>query len=334
MPRVLTPTGVARLNDIPVQMRGDPDIRAAIDVMARETDYAQALLQSVTDGFFPARDNLGVYFNIWELEYGLSIAPVGLTTLQRQDRDLAVIQSRFQGASGLATEQAAATYLGSAFAYVEYLNNIINPGAETDTSSWSTAATALTNSGSTLTRDTTIFDPAALGAVGVASFKNVTTAATALQGMTYEFTGQTFKGGVAYRVALRARGAVGGELVRFSFGYDSTDIATTNVTLGTSFATYNVIWTPTADRVDGGGHAIRLAVSDQTAAITTWYTDNIIQPYQADTISIYLSFAHTDPRATGVEAYFRNLVPAHQALVFTYGDGFTIGVSLIGVDTL
>ena len=118
MPRAFTTLGLARLASLPPDKAGDPDIRAVIDVLAREEERLQARVDAVFDAVFPDRDATGVGLGIWETQLDLPTNP-GLSVYERQQRVLLALSQAADHASGLAFEQILDRYLPPGWTYAE-----------------------------------------------------------------------------------------------------------------------------------------------------------------------------------------------------------------------
>lgn len=118
--REMCSLGADWLKDLPIWMRQDPDVKGAVDTMAREYMRFQAAMDAITDGIWLQRDEAGLYLGIWELMLGLAVDPTGYTLEQRRARDIAFLRKLRVSATGLDFVAALADVIGPGYAYAEH----------------------------------------------------------------------------------------------------------------------------------------------------------------------------------------------------------------------
>jgi len=128
---------------------------------------------------------------------------------------------------------------------------LLSSGAQTIVG-WDASASYIASAPTTLTTTTTT--PYVTDADGTEErYLSVTTTATDGSGVDYPLGDRRFVAGRTYRLRLVVRQNGGsGATLRLRFGSlgTSADRSTSDVTLGSAWATYTLDWTPTSDRTD------------------------------------------------------------------------------------
>jgi hypothetical protein len=81
--RVMTDTGLERVDDVPHFLRDDPQVRGLLDVMQRELDRVETLIENIRLQWFPQFTVTDPFLRMWEFNLGMPVAPPGLTDDQR-----------------------------------------------------------------------------------------------------------------------------------------------------------------------------------------------------------------------------------------------------------
>jgi hypothetical protein len=83
MDRTMTDTGLERVEDVPYFLRDDPQVRGLLDVMQRELDRVEALIENIRLQWFPQFTITESFLRMWEFNLGMPVAPPGLAEEQR-----------------------------------------------------------------------------------------------------------------------------------------------------------------------------------------------------------------------------------------------------------
>lgn len=125
-PELLTPLGLAMLEQLPPQLRGSIDYMAAIHAMARELETLEAAIEQVRAQFNPATADL--LLNAWEFETKLPVGGLpGQTVQQRRDTVLARLRKPFSG-EGRQWEETITAMVGPGWTYLEHDPNPLTMG--------------------------------------------------------------------------------------------------------------------------------------------------------------------------------------------------------------
>jgi hypothetical protein len=81
--RVMTDTGLERVEDVPYFLHNDPQVRGLLDVVQRELDRVEALIENIRLQWFPQFTITDSFLRMWEFNLGMPVAPPGLTDDQR-----------------------------------------------------------------------------------------------------------------------------------------------------------------------------------------------------------------------------------------------------------
>jgi hypothetical protein len=138
---------------------------------------------------------------------------------------------------------------------------------ETDTTGWSAGAGLIAAAATSVTRTAGGFGGSWCGRV-------VTSAASALSGVTFDLGTRLFTSGRTYRLRVAAKSVAGATSARLALG-NAADNTLQGITLTSDFAWYTCDWTPAANRTD-----VELAVLNATAASRTVDIDEV-EVYEA-----------------------------------------------------
>lgn len=117
-PLTLTEHARELLDDIPPQLREDPDVRAVLYCYAKEAALLDAAAEHVRDQFFPSTAD--ALLPAWEAILGLAINPVGRTVAQRRDDVTAAVLRSVTSGSGRSWEADMLTLAGAGVSYQEF----------------------------------------------------------------------------------------------------------------------------------------------------------------------------------------------------------------------
>jgi hypothetical protein len=99
--RLMSDSGLLRLEDLPHYFHDDPQVRGYVDALSRELDRVAALIETVCDGWYPSEAESdedaaaqALYLRMWEANLGLPIAPLGLSVGQRGNIVVSHIRKR------------------------------------------------------------------------------------------------------------------------------------------------------------------------------------------------------------------------------------------------
>lgn len=134
--RVMTDTGLERVEDVPYFLHDDPQVRGLLDVMQRELDRVEALIENIRLQWFPQFTITDPFLRMWEFNLGLPVAPPGLTDEQR-----ALLITTHRGKRQVATGTDWVAALNEAFGagvwdytedYLPYTVRLVIPYGSTD----------------------------------------------------------------------------------------------------------------------------------------------------------------------------------------------------------
>lgn len=113
MPRTISETGQALLDDLPPYLSDDGTVQGVIDALAREQQRITDAADAVRRTAFPSQaDDSYNMLSLWETLLGLPVKPPGVPDDQRRSKVLATLQGRDVG-TGVgwtrAVEQAVGT---------------------------------------------------------------------------------------------------------------------------------------------------------------------------------------------------------------------------------
>lgn len=116
---LLHPLAQEWLEEMPWQLRGDPDIQAVVHCYMREEERKRETLDTIRAQFTPqSATELGLPW--WERLLKMTIAPAGYTVEQRRDAAVAALQRLRSRPRGLDQEAAISRLVGPGWTYQEH----------------------------------------------------------------------------------------------------------------------------------------------------------------------------------------------------------------------